>query len=427
MKALRLSVRQQERWLDLLFLSVLLVLSPFFLLPKITFTWVFLFIPLLWIGRWAKTNGFLERTPFDWPLGLFLLQTATTLFIVPDVESALPKITAIVFGVLLFYGLVAILKSPPWIKLGILGFLFGGAVVAFLGFLDMLRTSEAVLAATPIPRLLAAIPKKSLHLPGAELGINPNAVGGALTLFLPAGTFLLAASLKRDGWAGSLRLRIIIFTLMLLLVLPVVAMIILAQSFSVWLALLLSLFFFGLLGLKKLGRGSLIIIGAEILIFLALGLGVAVGKIDLWKNELHHKLTVRFSLWQSGLETIEKKPLTGIGLNQVRRLPGPTQPVSHFHNQLIQTGAEQGIPAVIAYLSFLLISGVLTRRIWKKGRTPWQREAAMGIEAGQMAFFIFGLFDAIPLGTKPSIFFWYSLALLAALDNLSRRKPEVQV
>jgi len=56
MKALRLSVRPQERWLDLLFLSVLLVLSPFFLLPKITFTWVFLFIPLVWIGRWAKTK-----------------------------------------------------------------------------------------------------------------------------------------------------------------------------------------------------------------------------------------------------------------------------------------------------------------------------------------------------------------------------------
>jgi hypothetical protein len=46
------------------------------------------------------------------------------------------------------------------------------------------------------------------------------------------------------------------------------------------------------------------------------------------------------------------------------------------------------------------------------------RAAAAGLIAGQLAFHIFGLGDAIPLGSKPNALFWVSLALIAAIYKI---------
>lgn len=43
------------------------------------------------------------------------------------------------------------------------------------------------------------------------------------------------------------------------------------------------------------------------------------------------------------------------------------------------------------------------------------RDAARGLGAGQLAFLIFAMGDAIPLGGKNGVFFWVSLALITGL------------
>jgi len=50
--------------------------------------------------------------------------------------------------------------------------------------------------------------------------------------------------------------------------------------------------------------------------------------------------------------------------------------------------------------------------------------AARGLGAGQLAFFIFGPGDAVPLGAKPGILFWISLATIASLYNFMIRNSE---
>ncbi|TET70287.1 MAG: hypothetical protein E3J56_08305 [Candidatus Aminicenantes bacterium] len=50
--------------------------------------------------------------------------------------------------------------------------------------------------------------------------------------------------------------------------------------------------------------------------------------------------------------------------------------------------------------------------------------AALGLGCGQMAHFIFGMADSIPLGAKVGIFFWFSLGLIAAMYNYMLKNSE---
>jgi hypothetical protein len=45
------------------------------------------------------------------------------------------------------------------------------------------------------------------------------------------------------------------------------------------------------------------------------------------------------------------------------------------------------------------------------------RLIVLGLGCGQMAHFLFGLVDSIPLGAKVGIFFWLSIGLITAIYN----------
>jgi O-antigen ligase len=120
-------------------------------------------------------------------------------------------------------------------------------------------------------------------------------------------------------------------------------------------------------------------------------------------------------MWAIGIKTILKHPWTGIGMNQIRFLPEVGYGTSHVHNHLIHTGAEMGIPGLIAYLGILFGMAVMVYQIWKRAKMPALRAAAVGLGWGQLAHFIFGMNDSIALGSKTSIFFWLSAALISAI------------
>ena len=47
------------------------------------------------------------------------------------------------------------------------------------------------------------------------------------------------------------------------------------------------------------------------------------------------------------------------------------------------------------------------------------RSSALGLGGGLLAFFVFGFLDVIPLGAKVGVFFWFLLALIAAIYRWS--------
>ncbi len=122
-------------------------------------------------------------------------------------------------------------------------------------------------------------------------------------------------------------------------------------------------------------------------------------------------------LWNEGVEAVAENPWFGAGLNQFRMRPGVKYELSHAHNHLIHTAAELGIPGLVAYLAILIGAGYMCVEVWKKRKDEFMKMAVLGLGAGQMAHFLFGMGDSIPLGAKTGVLFWVSLALIAGIYN----------
>jgi putative inorganic carbon (HCO3(-)) transporter len=99
-------------------------------------------------------------------------------------------------------------------------------------------------------------------------------------------------------------------------------------------------------------------------------------------------------------------------MDHLRVTPPFTYMDAHAHNQFIHLAAEMGIPALIAYLAILIGAGWMTLVVVRSPMPEW---IMRGLAWGQVGFAIFGIADAIPLGSKPGIFFWYSLALMTSI------------
>ena len=143
-------------------------------------------------------------------------------------------------------------------------------------------------------------------------------------------------------------------------------------------------------------------------------------------------LASRTEIWARALYALRDFPLTGMGMNNFRRvvpvlypffsLP-PTIDIAHAHNQFLQAGLDLGLAGLIAYLALWMIGAALTVRCLRRADAGWTRALALGLGAALLASFIFGLTDAIALGAKPGILFWSLLALLVALERLPYPPP----
>jgi O-antigen ligase len=100
----------------------------------------------------------------------------------------------------------------------------------------------------------------------------------------------------------------------------------------------------------------------------------------------------RVAMLREGAHMVSAHPLVGVGPNMVEVLyeqyrdPGAVQKVNpHLHNVPMQIAAERGIPALIAWLVFLV---VLTRDLWRRFRSGENRvvaAAALAALAGMLA------------------------------------------
>ena len=110
----------------------------------------------------------------------------------------------------------------------------------------------------------------------------------------------------------------------------------------------------------------------------------------------------RVTMLHIGERMIEARPLTGVGPNMVQRLyvdyrgsdpiAGPDGVVHinpHLHNNLLQIGAERGLPALAIWLWFLV---ALVRDLWKRF-SAGQRALAATALATIAALLTAGLFE----------------------------------
>ena len=395
---------------DWIQLAVVGASAPIYLFPRISWMGLLLVAPaVIFVGGWRKKR-FFERTPLDWGIGLLLIQVLISTIAVGDAESGLPKIAGIVFGVLLYYSLVNVLRSASRIRWGLAAFVAGGTLATLIG-LSGLTESRDVFLRTTWPELSESYPWIRWPIPGGENGFNPNALGGLIIIFLPAALSLLSFRESGSASGGAAKSRRVFSMLAYASLLLSTLILLITESLGSWLAFLIAIWLLFVSRRRKIL--SLAVVGVAVGTCL-----IALPTARTWAGRvLEEKVVARFPLWETGWRTMGRNPFFGIGLNQVRKLPSVGEAESHVHNQFLQTGAELGIPGLGAYLWVLAAAGTMYWRTYRKAAENWVRRAVRGLAAGQLALFFFGMTDCIPLGSKVGVFFWFSLALMTALNR----------
>lgn len=413
-----------DKSLRLSFFIYLVCASPFFFFPRPETQWVALFSFGFIFYHFFFSPKIEGRSPLDLVILVFVIFLFINLLILPDLVFSLPKVMGAFYGLLVFYCLMGIIKTRKIAFLFIFLFLTMGTALSLGGIMGMAWSSESFFSSL-INSFSRLIPRFSYRLPGAEAGINPNPLGGSILLFLPLAFYLLLSPLDRNEGTFPFKIQKGLFLFSLFSLYLMITALFLTQSVGSWLGLFLTilvlLFFRGSWKRRAIVTAFLII-----LIFILSHSWNSFKKVSVLNDFFHQKMATRLSFWNLGLQIIKSHPVTGIGMNTVRLRPEVGYESAHLHNHLIHTAAEMGLPTLISYLAMLLIAGYLCYKISMEAKEGWMKAAAMGLGAGQLAHFFYGLTDSIPFGAKPGIFFWISLALINALYNLELRSNKIE-
>ena len=97
----------------------------------------------------------------------------------------------------------------------------------------------------------------------------------------------------------------------------------------------------------------------------------------------------------------------------------PDTDIAHAHNMLLQVAVDVGLPGLIAYLALLELAAAVA---WSAARRSSGAACSLslGLFAGLIALHIYGLTDALALGSKPGLVFWMALGLIAALPRVTQ-------
>ncbi|HKP54383.1 MAG TPA: O-antigen ligase family protein [Chloroflexia bacterium] len=426
-------LRALAEWLVKTELLWLALLSPVFLFPAPPYAVALLAVPVLWGARWLARNRLLPPTPFDWILAPLALMTLVSLYATFDIGFSAAKVTGVIFGVALFYAIIEWSAGGGRLRWTLAGYTLLGTVLAGVGLLGTDWVSKL-----PVLRQVGEqLPSFIRGLPGAEGGIHPNELGGALLWVAPMQLSLLwwsftsGRKVSRAWWA--LRIGLLIATTV------TTGTLLLTQSRSAYSGFAMALALLVILALRHF-RWVL----AAILL-LGVGLALYIGPQQIADRLMDayspgagttgslSTLGGRAEIWSRALYGIEDFPITGMGMNTFRRVMPvlyPTTPIAsndaliedvgHAHNHFLQAALDLGLPGLVAYLAIWLLVPALAVQAWRSSRDKLIRATVAGAGAGLLAYFVYGITDTVALGAKPGFFFWALLALLVVLWQRSR-------
>ncbi len=136
----------------------------------------------------------------------------------------------------------------------------------------------------------------------------------------------------------------------------------------------------------------------------------------------------RTMMWEDGLRLIGQHPWFGVGMETIRnhwkewniRAFTFFHDESHFHNDLIQIGVERGLPALAAWLWFVVAYFIFLFRLIRRwrGRSRFATTAATGVLASFVAYQTTAVvhYDLGIESVAMILFFYFGLAI--ALDRM---------
>jgi putative inorganic carbon (hco3(-)) transporter len=409
--------RQGRRWWVWLELVLLVAVVPPLLFPGGWRTLALVVLPLIWLGNRVATGHFVRRTPFDVIVLLFLAMVLVSLYATYDMAISLPKITGVLLGISLFYGVVGFAAFS-----GRANLMVAGVIVIIALFVGIALIGTTWGSKIPIlVRLGSVLPAVLRGLPGADNGFHPAEVGGTLTwiIFLP-----LASAIGFWSQPRTRRRMAASFALWALAAIMGFVLL-LTQSRSAWIGVIVGA---GVL-LGLMGRWGRIMLAAGLILVVVVVLIVGPAKILQTDSDatsgtgsvFEPSLDGRVEIWSRAIYGIQDFSFTGMGLGTFRHIVpvlyplfsvSPDLDIGHAHNELLQAGVDLGIPGLIAFIALQALGLWLAyRAVRSAGLPPVMHWLALGTLAGLAAHAVFGLTDAVAFGAKPGVFFWLLLAL----------------
>ena len=380
----------------------------------------------IYLLRWIARREPWPSTPFSGALLLLALVIPAAVWASALPELTLPKLTGLILGLAAYRAIAFSVHDRH-------SFLWGVAVLALVGLaiwaVGFLGTGWGTKFAWFGP-ILRRLPRALTALPSTpDSGINPNQLAGALVLFLP----LAAAGVV--GWWRERRWGPAVLALAGLgLAFGTLA---LTQSRSGWLGGAAGLLALAMLaGLASRQRRLQILAVALPLaliaaagVFLALRPDVVSRFFDAAGGAASEiSFSGRPEIWSRAIYAIQDFSFTGTGLGTFRRVVNllyplftisPDTDIAHAHNMLLQVAVDVGLPGLIAYLALLELAAAVA---WSAARRSSGAvcSLSLGLFAGLIALHIYGLTDALALGSKPGLVFWMALGLIAALPRVTQ-------
>lgn len=407
----------------------IVAIAPLLLFPAFRPSWTVAALSglaLLWLARAVAVREPWPVTPFGGALLLLCLSIPLAVWASAVPELTLPKLTGLILGLAVFRVLALGIHDRRSFGLGLAAFVLVGAVVWMVGLLG----ARLPFLQPVVQRLPAAL----VSLPGApDQGINPNQLAGALVLYLPV-VLALACS-------GARERRPVRAAVLTVAWLAGAATLIITHSRAGWIGFGASLIalavLWALVGSGKrvrvivLGLAAAALVGGLLAGILLLPPGLAgsasnaVAGSQMGEVVEQLSLESRVEIWSRALYALQDFPFTGVGLGTFRRvvnllyplfLTPPDTDIGHAHNVFLQAGVDLGLGGLVAYLALVIIAGV----------TGWQvahetggflQPVAVGLVAALIGYHVYGMADALALGSKPSVLLWMILGLIAALAN----------
>lgn len=418
----------------------LLLILPFAMFPSPARSPVLLLLPVLWFMRWRGQGHFVPATPADWPLFGLLLMVLVSLYATFDISFSFGKIAGLVYGVAVFYGVVAYARqSHRHLWRAVFVFLLLGLGLVVLGLLGTQWTRKFAV----LQPVLAVLPAQVLANFGASAGFNPNQIAGVL-LFVAPLAFLLAGLVMIRGRVLWRQVRpyqaILIILFVMGMAVTTGGLLFLTQSRGGLLGLGVGVLFMIFAAIWYKNRTLLLIL----LLVLVIGLGIFMAS-GPWEQAVDlifaqtgldpdssqiNTLTGRVEIWSRALYGIQDFPFTGMGMNNFRRVVpilyplftiSPDVDIAHAHNHLLQAALDLGLPGLVAYLALWLLLALLLWQSWRQAQSLWLRELALGMAGSLLAHFVYGMLDAVALGAKPGFVFWYLAGLVVSLREVVRK------
>ena len=395
-----------------------LFVTPFLLFPSLTTVGTLLAcvgVIVIWLRP-------LPPTPFNLLLLLWCLMLGVGILVSADPVLTLPKATNLILGLTIWH---IITRLPP--HYGVLTWGLAGFALLGLGFVGLGALSTDWVFKVPfLEQFIQRLPDSLIQLPESrEAGTHANQLAGTILIYWPLFLAALFAwwPSRRWLWLTTLGISMLLTGLLLL-----------TQSRSGWL---------GAIG------GSMVLVGlwASILPtmrrrrWLLGGLGLVAVAMMLWLGP--HRVqqlwldppeasvvgaltsvSFRQEVWRWSLESVQDFPYTGTGLGSFRQVVqrvypigvSPHYDVAHAHNIFVQVALDVGVPGLLIYVALLLVAGGVGWHVAKKDEAL--RPFVLGLLSGLAALHIYGLTDALALGSKPGLGFWALLGILTLMHRV---------